>query len=392
MLILGALAVWLLSDDGAGRLRDDRGAGKAEDPFQFYGDAKNEKPRDVPVRPADVLRDYREWSRYPPDSRPLLRGHTDELRPEVIRSGLQRLVVPDPVTKQPKLSEHYCVLEPETHTALGAEPHNITLRCVKPPSRTPSVVQFVEVRLAKRVQDRLVGLPSPTYGDNGRDGDRTAGDRVYTFQWRPRGVDWGNIELLVRFQIPSEDVNPPREYQLMTSFFSSPHAPARFTGKATEKIVDGSLVISVQLSVTKPGDYEIKGNLFAGDEPIAVSRGRGSLRPGLQTIDLLFFGKIFHDRGKPGPYTLRHLRGIRENLAISPSEIAGKSVEEVNRILEASTRRQAASEPDREVIPFSKEEHRTQSYTLKEFSSAEYESPQKTQRLKMLEEDVRRQE
>ena len=398
LALLGAIAVLLvaafllLSDDGGDRRRAGPGGASGDDPFRFGGDSPGtEKPGDVRIPTANVLRDYKEWAKYPPDSRPLLKDHRDEIRPAVIRGTSQRMVILDPTTKKPKLSEYYCLLEPKTHTAIGTEPHQLTLRCNKPPSRKPVPLEIVEVRLERRTQDnKLVRLPVPTVGDQGRDGDERAGDRIYTFQWRPRTVDWGNMELTVRFNVPDEEASPARTYQLMTAFFSSPHAPARFTGTVNEQIIDGSLVLSVQLRVSKAGDYEIKGNLFAGEEPVAISRGRATLKPGLQTVDLLFFGKIFHDRGTAGPYTLRNLRGIRENLAISPSELASKTPEEVNRMLEESTKRREASEPDRELIPYATEDFKTRAYTLRDFSPKEFESVQKTQRIKMLEEDVRR--
>ena len=390
VVVLAIAAFLLLSEDAGGKKKAGSPGSQGDDPFQFGGDSIGGRPGDATIPTANVLRDYKEWAKYPPDSRPLLKDHRDETRPEIIKGSPQRMVILDPETKKPKLSEYYCLLQPKTHTAIGKDPHRITLRCTKPPSQKPVALEIVESRLERRVQDKPVRLPTPTVSDQGRDGDEKAGDRIYTFEWRPRGVDWGNMEHTVRFNIPDEEASPSRTYQLTTAFFSSPHSPARFTGRVNEQLVDGSLILSVQLQVARAGDYEIKGNLFAGDEPIAVSRGRATLKTGLQTIDLLFFGKLFHDRNAAGPYTLRSLRGIRENLAISPSELASKSPEEVNRILEESTKRRAASEPDRELIPYATEGFKTRNYTLKDFSPKEYESDKKTQRIKMLEEDVRR--
>ncbi len=129
----------------------------------------------------------------------------------------------------------------------------------------------------------------------------------------------------------------------------------------------------------KPGVYTIEANLFAEDEPVGFARAEEKLSSGLQTIELLYFGKVIRDAGLSGPYRLTGLRGSlntdviqAENLAASPAEVERF----LNQISD--------DRPKRMVIPYFTEAYTTQAYSLADFSNREYDSDEKRERLRML--------
>ena len=79
------------------------------------------------------------------------------------------------------------------------------------------------------------------------------------------------MHLTVNFE--NEGDESGAKHSLSTHFFSSPVAPARFTGAFREEFREGSLFIAAEVAVTKPGNYTIEANLMdARDEPVAFAR------------------------------------------------------------------------------------------------------------------------
>ncbi len=335
-----------------------------------------------------LLEDYRKWSVYPPNSRPLLRDHEDLIEYQIIKTRPQALLFVDPVAQKPTASAYQCLLQPAKHTVVGEEPQVVTFWCNRAPDGAFVPIEITEVVLQKRTPAGVKRLPTPNMNDRGEDGDRKAKDNVHTLTWKPSRQDWGEMDLTIKLKIPDEKEG--REYELSTSFFSTPRLVAEYTGQSRDRIADGSLVISAEVNVIVPGYYELVANLFGeNDEPVAISRTKLDLKAGKQWVDFLFFGRVLRDRGVESPFVLKGLRGERKNLAVLPSELAGKSPEEMERLMQASLNRPAANQPNREVMPPSDKQLRTARYRLSEFSNRAYDSPDKKERLKLYEEQLR---
>ena len=200
---------------------------------------------------------------------------------------------------------------------------------------------------------------------------------IHTFRYRPRQEDWGRLKLVAHFSIPEGNEKP--SYSLLASVFSSPEAPARFTGFQGEAIVNGSLVIRVGLNVKIPARYTIEANLYAGKSPVAYAKKDSQLKQGAQQIKLLFFGKIFHEAGHPGPYRIVGLRGTQHNSALN-TEVLRRPPKEVQKYLQNLK----SVEPNKRIIPSYEKEYLTDSYELDEFSPKEWDSPRKRRRLNDL--------
>ena len=83
---------------------------------------------------------------------------------------------------------------------------------------------------------------------------------------------------------------------------------AELTGEYRDQIVDGNLVVSAQVEVTREGRFHLAGSLAAGNEPFATSQTAVVLEPGLHWIDLDFYGLMFHDRQAKGALRLAVLQ------------------------------------------------------------------------------------
>lgn len=327
------------------------------------------KKSDVPF--ANVLVDFREWAQYPPDSRPLSASDVDQIRHEKIELPL----MPMPIIEEgkPKEPVHSCVLQAESHTVYEDQTHETQLRCQNLSNGKFVLADVRATKLTRTTGVMTFASPLPDIVKN----DARSPISV-SFFFRPRQSDWGDMELTVDFSLPDEKAS--HLHQLKTHFFSSPQAPAKFTGKFQERLEQGSLVIAAEVQVRLAGSYRIEANLLADNgDAVAHSRNDVRLSGGTQWVDLLFFGKIFRDRRIPGPYRLAGLRGQQMNLPINPDDL-NLPPEQVEKIL-ASTQQ---TEPiKRGIVPWLGE-FRTERYQLSQFSDAEYDSEFKRERIAEL--------
>jgi len=134
--------------------------------------------------------------------------------------------------------------------------------------------------------------------------------------------------------------------------------PARFTGVFADAIENGSLVIHTGVEVTRAGHYVIDANLFdAADQPVAWARYKGELAAGTQDAALVFFGKVVVDQHAKGPFHIGQLRGARFD---------------------------AGRDPDLEQMPPFTGRYTTAVYATDDFSSAEWDSPEKQHMIELL--------
>lgn len=322
-----------------------------------------------------VLEDYREWAQYPPNSRPLRADHIDVIEYRSIRTGVQNM----PVKANGELREsgYACALEPEFHTVTEGETLRVFLYCLRSGDGARVKVRLSEARLEAKAGERRFTPPVPEGNDSGLHGDNKSGDGIYTFVFRPRPEDWASMYLTTNFIIVGDDSG--FTHSLRTQFFSSPVAPARFTGAVTDRVENGSLYASVELAVVKPGEYTIEANLFSGEEPVGYARTDVKLGGGRQTAELEFFGKVIADAGLAGPYRLVGLRAYLNTDVIQP-EMLARSPAEVERFL--NTVRD--DRPKRMVVPYLSGAPETAAYRLDQFSEREYDSPEKRERIQQL--------
>ncbi|GBF43755.1 hypothetical protein LPTSP2_30580 [Leptospira ellinghausenii] len=323
-----------------------------------------------------VIEDYLVWSEYPPDSRPLSESHTDILNPIQIPVTNQSL----PIVENGKVidSGYSCIFQPEHHTVTESLTMRVFLSCNRTGKIEKERIKLVSSELVGKAGNQSIFPPSIDGNDSGNEGDSKAGDLIYTYRFIPRFTDWGDFYLTTKFQISSDPKN--QIHTLTHHFFSSPVAPAKFTGKFDDYIKDGSLSIDFELNVVEKGRYTIEANLLTNDdEPIVYARKDQKLEIGKQKVTLLFFGKAIVKRRESGPYKITFLRG-ELNTDVIQEDLLLKSPSEVDRILKSIH----DDRPKKKIIPYYTGSIETKSYSLSEFSEKSYDSEEKRNRLSEL--------
>jgi hypothetical protein len=148
------------------------------------------------------------------------------------------------------------------------------------------------------------------FADDGSGRDLGAGDLRYTATFQPTADQsavllHSGVHLFVEVAFEAPENLGARKY--VTTMQYSREPDASLDGKYTERVEQGSLVISAGVTAKAAADYRLIGSLYAGDTAIAFAQKSVHLEAGDGAIPLLFFGKILHDRGIDGPYVLRYV-------------------------------------------------------------------------------------
>jgi len=154
--------------------------------------------------------------------------------------------------------------------------------------------------------ETLEPLADVAFHDDGVDGDAVAGDGRYTVAF-PGDALGGALSTSYLVQVDAR-LDGDDERKGATSFlYASPHA--HLTGTYRDAVVDGSLVVGVEIDVAQAGRFHVEATLYGagGTEKIAWAQAAQWLEPGTQWLDLDFFGLILRERGIDGPYVLRYV-------------------------------------------------------------------------------------
>jgi hypothetical protein len=145
---------------------------------------------------------------------------------------------------------------------------------------------------------------------------------------------------------------------------NSPEAPAAWTGQVREAKENGSLVFYLKADVRTPGRYVVTGRIDdARGLPFALATFNDLLGPGVHEVPLVVFGKLMRDVTPALPLTLRDVDGylLREN-----------------------------ADPDRALMArLEGTVYISKQYPLDSFSDAEWQSEQKSRYLKEFTKDLR---
>ena len=347
--------------------------------------------------PAVLLANYQKYAKYPPHSRPLSPLMVDLINPWRVKS------TPLPVLSDSRFRSEKAVKaliaklvaqgksEDEIAAELkrelkGAPTYQFTLN-------RHTVTEGEELRATLRVlsaagQALKITLLSATMEGSRYSGSpglgsvpyEKAANETYNFIWKAPSGDnkyWGNLTLLVRAKIPGVK----DEAILRAGFYSSPVAPARFTGDFRERLEKGSLVIDVELDVLRECKFALHANLYSADtnEPTHWVSADSILKVGRRWVSFTFFGKVFRDGGHAGKFELRDLRGTCENMPFPAGWL-----HDPNRLKDIE-KAKPRNEPPLLYIPFTDVKYlTTRAYELGDFSADEWQSPIKERRLKRL--------
>jgi hypothetical protein len=384
------LAVWIFSPGEGSRFGNETKEQRAErmsrtaDPtsgemdsgMNRDGGMGDDYVTDDGVTPDQILETYQEWAQYPPYSRPMSVLNHDLAFPFIVESSPDYLFDKVGDTEP---NGYLCLFQPRTWAVIGQEDlMHVTLEC-RDSDRKRVKVSIDKAQVFREFDGKRYGAVSADVNDNGQNGDETAGDNIFTFQWKPMKSDWGEMSLVADITY-----GPGKKTTVTSSFFSSPNLPAKYAGIFTERVDEGSLKVRTVLEVYKKGRYHLEANLKdkKNGDYIAYATFDGNLNSGTQEVDFIFFGKILRDKGLDGPYIVTDFRGHRVNLPIDPDWFT-QGEEGLKKIQAAKT-----TEPDKELVYPYKDGFETRFLDVDNFSKAAWSSQEKVDRIRQLQEAV----
>ncbi|RKH41874.1 choice-of-anchor X domain-containing protein [Corallococcus sicarius] len=304
------------------------------------------------------LEAYVAATRYPPESRPSSE-HPDEMElAEPERTRPLSVKAAEDGTSDVQLR-----LKQDKVFVVGNETVLFTVACEdsRREPRPCSVVSAVAHEADHmRGAGGVAGVPIP-FGDDGRDGDAVAGDGMLTGRFQPskQGFAMYSGTLRVDVRVRSGSVEDGTFFDVLYT----PAPPATFTRRVRESLEGGSLDLYLSVQVRKPGRYVVSGRMDdEGGVPFASVSFNEELPEGLNEVKLSVFGKLIRDEAPTFPLVLRDVEGF---------------------LLKES------GDPDRELmVTLRGPVHTTREYSLQQFSSAEWKSPERERYTEELQKDV----
>ncbi len=304
------------------------------------------KPEPVAVPEQDLppqIRRFLDANVYPPTSRPLTAGASDQLNPN------QRYEKHRPLTED---GDATFVFTADRYYYTGDEIALVWLEVLDGDQPADVVVHQATARAEEHGQpnEAVVDL------DLRSDGTRWSSslDLAQAFP-----DHHGTILLEVAFAVDGGETHAEA-----IRIFSTPldRIPAQLTGNFRDSVHDGSLRVEVGVDVLEPGFFRFDANLYDNNgEPVAFSVFKGDLAPGENWLPLEFFGKILRDQEASGPYSVEQIRGYR--------------------FLEGQT-------PDQERLVEDSATHQTSHYDATVFSDAVYTSAHKERMIQLMFDDI----
>jgi hypothetical protein len=186
--------------------------------------------------------------------------------------------------------------------------------------------------------------------DDGSGTDEQAGDLRYTATLQPNREQ--KKLLLGRVLIEgSVDVPGVGTRTIPSGLIYTLGPRAKLTGRWSDSVRNGSLVLEAELEVEEPGLFTLMAQVFGPhQEPLAWVKQTEKQGTGRGTMKLEVFGKVLHDAGVDGPYRVRQVLLTRDHENSSEYE-PGVTIEEA---------------------------HQTKPYRAREFSPDAYVPPPRT--------------
>jgi len=295
-----------------------------------------------PAKFEDVLARYKEFAVYPPWSRP----HNDSTRYKLTWN--QTVVSTLPFGDKPGNPIHYKFAADRAHVLPGQSLTSwfTAWRGDDETKRVPiKIVEAWVMVTSGSAPGRAVKL---TFTD-------AAGNLVYTSRFQPSAHP--ELKKAQSAQIMAHVEIDGIQKPIVRDFTYSPRDVLKF-GAAKDVVRNGSLVLEMDVEVADAGEYTCEANLMTGDgtQAIGYAKEKPSFAVGPAKLAFTFFGKVLRDGWHDGPYQVRDIRCVL---------------------------RQSGDEEN--VWVADERTHMTQAYLVETFSDAEWQAPEKSSRISLLE-------
>ncbi len=305
---------------------------------------------------------HKEWSIYPPNSRPLDDEAIDLIHPNYIEEPLERPIFLDDANNI-RQADFSCRFQPLQHRLT---PNDKTLElqfyCLDGASETYDVeIKSISGKGENPNRNWTIRKDHFSYKKamiNHKKFTRVDGWEII---YKNSNSNWGDISVTLEYK--ANDQN----YKTTKYFVLNNREVGRFTNQFRENLVDGSLIIEAEVDIFFEGWYRFDSNLKNDESYIATASYEGKLQKGKIFIPFMFFGKLFHNKQATGPYIVESIRGhkitypVEEALELPP--------EEFEAVLELATYEHPTSEPLIGANHFE-----TKYYDLDDFSNQTYTS------------------
>lgn len=355
-----------------------------------------------------VLELYRDYTRYPPESRPLDASQWDLLHPWSVDAPALAMM-PRPLLERaealhaagvadvaqsltlPAGLPHYQFELNKVILAGTADELVARLSVTRPVEGATSMLLRSGVHLPLQlVKAELLG--DPRFGAASLGAPATACDAdgmVCTFRWKAPAAQrqyWGQLTLQVTARVPGN----ADELLARQSFYSSPITAGRFTGGFAERIEHGSLVVDAGVQVQKRLLCFVSANLYSVDRAVPTHHfeQRMIVDPAMKSIPLGFYGKVFRDYGHEGAFRVQDLQARCQNLPY-PAEWAYDSSAHAADLEKFWRGPQPAAEPARIYFEYNDYAYTTGRYANAVFSDAEWSAPEKSRKLEIYRQAAR---
>jgi hypothetical protein len=259
--------------------------------------------------------DYAQLARYPQWSTVLEAGATDPMLADRMPS---RQTILGPNGAGPRLTvwaSTISALPGETVTLYAALASTATgLRSLAEGVGTAqSAVSGARVSAELITQD-MGSLGTVTYLDDGVAPDARAGDGIYVARFTLPSDKTPALGQAESVMVKVTAVLANEERRQIAGGFQFSNPAARLTGRYTDVVRDGNLVIAAELDVLAPGRVYLSGTLAdVADLPFATAQAAQVLQPGKQWMELSFYGLAFHDRAITGGVKLASVAATSTN-------------------------------------------------------------------------------
>jgi hypothetical protein len=299
-------------------------------------------------RAQHTLSSYLASTKYPPESRPLSE-HPDQGQPHYV--GPLSLPLS---RKDGKVTNAKVTLRQDRMYLVGDERVTLSIACDDGEGPSACAINSAGVIVPPDVKGASEHPPTPiTF--SAADG----GALVAVFQPSTQGYGGYRGPLRIALDLAVHGETGGATFDIIYT----PSAPATFTGRVTEALKNGSLELDVEIVVDEPGRYVITARADdAEGKSFAYLSENGELPAGKQAVHLRLFGKLIRDESARAPFRLRDLEGYR--------------------LLEDTY-------PDRNLMSGRDGVvYTTKTYTLRDFTDAEWESEEKARHVKEFTKDV----
>jgi hypothetical protein len=226
----------------------------------------------------ETAREYREQARFPESSRALRAGEKDPV-------------------KEKRTATRQSQRGPEGKgAALAVWAGAVSYELGRPVDLFATVEDGVALEVSADVVGEDGGLAAHVVY-------KKAGDGVWSARLTmPAGLE---PELAASYMVKVRSRLVDGDVRETVGGFLYSNPAAHLTGRYRDELRDGSLVISAEVDVARPGRFHLAGTIYSTKgEPVGTAQAGTELQPGRQWIDLTFYGLMFHDRQVAGPYRL----------------------------------------------------------------------------------------